>query len=513
MVTLSEIANYLNARAGGGQTGKLSTAVGAFNASVTHDSRRVRPGGIFVAITGAQTDGNQFVAEAVKRGAIAVISERQRPEGLNAVWMQVANAREALAKAAAVVQGNPSRKLALIGLTGTNGKTTTTYLVNSIFAAAGKKTAVMGTIGYRIGDETVDAEFTTPEASEIQDFLRRAVDSGVTHAVMEVSSIALEMHRADELEFATAAFTNLTQDHLDFHGTMENYFAAKKKLFDGSIGQRPTRSVLNLDDPRGVELKDVCGATALTYALDADADVTTTERQFGLDGLNFIADTPAGEIEIASPLVGRPHAYNTLCAVGIGLAMGFDREIIARGINQCTGVAGRFERVSGSEDDITVVVDYAHTPDALVNVLNSIRDAQSSKGGKQATAGQAGGRIITVMGCGGDRDRTKRPLMGEAAAKLSDWVIATSDNPRSENPVMILNDIRIGLDRVMQNYELIVDRREAIFRAVTLAKPNDVVLIAGKGHETYQILPTGKIHFDDREVGREALAERRAKLG
>ncbi|HMV86525.1 MAG TPA: UDP-N-acetylmuramoyl-L-alanyl-D-glutamate--2,6-diaminopimelate ligase [Blastocatellia bacterium] len=508
MVTLSEIANYLNARAGGGQTGKLATAVGAFNASVTHDSRRVRPGGIFVAITGAQVDGNQFVAEAVKRGAIAVISEKPRPDGFNAVWMQVANAREALAKAAAVVQGFPSRKLALVGLTGTNGKTTTTYLVNSIFAAAGKKTAVMGTIGYRIGDEKVDAEFTTPEASEIQDFLRRAVDSGVTHAAMEVSSIALEMHRADELEFAAAAFTNLTQDHLDFHGTMENYFTSKKKLFDGSIGQRPARSVLNLDDPRGVELKDVCGATALTYALDADADVTTTERQFGLDGLHFIADTPAGEIEIASPLVGRPHAYNTLCAVGIGLVLGFDCDVIARGINQCTGVAGRFERVSSSEDDITVVVDYAHTPDALVNVLNSIRDAQLPAGSKQTV-----GRVITVMGCGGDRDRTKRPLMGEAAAKLSDWVIATSDNPRSENPVMILNDIRIGLDRVIQNYELIVDRREAIFRAVTLAKPNDVVLIAGKGHETYQILPTGKIHFDDREVGREALAERRAKLG
>lgn len=509
MVTLSEIANYINARAGGGQTGKLTTAVGAFNASVTHDSRRVRPGGIFVAIAGAQVDGNLFAGEAVKRGAIAVISEQWRPEGFNAVWMQVANAREALAKAAAVVHDHPSRKMALVGLTGTNGKTTTTYLVNSIFTAAGKKTAVMGTIGYRIGDETVDAEFTTPEASETQDFLRRAVDAGVTHAVMEVSSIALEMHRADELEFAAAAFTNLTQDHLDFHGTMDNYFAAKKKLFDGSLGKRPARSVLNLDDSRGAELKEICGATALTYALDAAADITTTERQFGLDGLHFTADTPVGDIEIASPLVGRPHAYNTLCAIGIGLALGFDREVIARGINQCTGVAGRFERVSSREDDITVVVDYAHTPDALINVLNSIRDAQSSKSGKQTAAG----RVITVMGCGGDRDRTKRPLMGEAAARLSDWVIATSDNPRSENPVMILNDIRIGLDRVMQNYELIVDRREAIFRAVTLARPNDVVLIAGKGHETYQILPTGKIHFDDREVGREALAERRAKLG
>lgn len=509
MVTLSEIANYINARASGGQTGKLATAVSAFNASVTHDSRRAMPGGIFVAISGAQADGNLFVGEAAKRGAIAIISERPRPEDYKNVWMQVTNAREALAKAAAIVHDHPSRKLALVGLTGTNGKTTTAYLVNSIFAAAGKKTAVMGTIGYRIGNENIDAEFTTPEASETQNFLRRAVDSGVTHAVMEVSSIALDMHRADELEFAAAAFTNLTQDHLDFHGTMDHYFAAKKKLFDGTIGKRPKRSILNLDDPRGVELKEICGATGLTYALDAEADVTTAERNFGLDGLQFTASTPAGELEISSPLVGRPHAYNSLCAIGIGLALGFDRDTIARGINQCRGVAGRFERVSDNTDDITVVVDYAHTPDALVNVLNSIRAAQAPKTGKQTVPG----RIITVMGCGGDRDRTKRPVMGEVSAKLSDLVIATSDNPRSENPVMILNDIRIGLDRVSKEYELIVDRREAIFRAITLAKPNDVVLIAGKGHETYQILPTGKIHFDDREVAREALAERRAKLG
>lgn len=506
MVTLSEIANYINARVSGGQSGKLAAVVGALNASVTHDSRRVMPGGIFVAITGAQTDGNRFVGEAAKRGAIAIISEQPRPNDFQGGWLQVANAREALAKAAAIVHDFPSRKLALVGLTGTNGKTTTTYLVNSIFAAAGKKTAVMGTIGYRIGDKTMDAEFTTPEASEVQDFLRRAVNSGVTHAVMEVSSIALDLHRADDLEFAAAAFTNLTQDHLDFHGTMENYFAAKRKLFDGTIGKRPAHSIINLDDPRGAELKAICGATTLSYALDAEADITTAERHFGLDGLRFTARTPVGKIEISSPLVGRPHAYNSLCAIGIGLALGFDRETIALGINQCSGVAGRFERVSASDDDITVVVDYAHTPDALVNVLNSIHDAQAHKNGKR-------GRVITVMGCGGDRDRTKRPVMGEASAKLSDLVIATSDNPRSENPVMILNDIRVGLDRVSQNYELIVERREAIFRAIALAKPNDVVLIAGKGHETYQILPTGKIHFDDREVAREALAERRAKLG
>jgi UDP-N-acetylmuramyl-tripeptide synthetase len=510
MVTLSEIASYINARVSGG-SGRLDTSVGAFGSAVTHDSRRAMPGGIFVAITGAQTDGNRFVGEAAKRGANIIVSEKPRPEDFKGVWLQVADAREALARVAAIVHGHPSRQLALAGLTGTNGKTTTAYLVDSIFAAAGKKSAVMGTIGCRIGNEKIDSEYTTPEASEIQDFLRRAVESGVTHAVMEVSSIALDLCRANELEFAAAGFTNLTQDHLDFHGTMENYFAAKKKLFDGSTttgGKRPAASVINVDDPCGAELVKIAGKTALTYALDAEAEITTAERRFTLDGLRFTAETPAGKVEIESSLVGRPHVYNSLCAIGLGLALGFDRDTIARGINQCRGVAGRFERVSGAGDEVTVVVDYAHTPDALVNVLGTVHEAQSHKNG-----GQKKGRVITVMGCGGDRDRTKRPLMGEAAARLSDQVIATSDNPRSENPAMILNDIRIGMDRVGKSYELIVDRREAIFRAVTVAQPGDVVIIAGKGHETYQILPTGSIHFDDREVAREALAERAGKIG
>jgi UDP-N-acetylmuramoyl-L-alanyl-D-glutamate--2,6-diaminopimelate ligase len=477
---------------------------------VTNDSRRAMPGGIFVAIQGAHTDGHQFIGEATKRGAIAIVSEQPRaadiaPSELVA-WLQVANARRALAEAAALVHDHPSRKLKLIGLTGTNGKTTTTHIIESICAAASAPTALMGTISYRIGNENLDAAFTTPEAPEIQDFLRRAVEAGVTHAVME-SSIALEMHRADELQFAVAAFTNLTQDHLDFHGTMDNYFAAKRKLFDGGIGQRPAHSIINLDDPRGAELRAVCDDNVLTYALDAAPDIAPIDkdaaRSFGLDGLRFTARTPQGELEINSALVGRPHAYNTLCAVGVGLRLGFDLNVIARGISQCQDVAGRFERVSTGADDITVVVDYAHTPDALNNVLNTVRTAQQSQNGSR-------GRVITVMGCGGDRDRAKRPLMGEEAARLSDWVIATSDNPRSEEPLLILNDIRVGLDRVNKNYELIVDRRQAIERAIRQATARDVVLVAGKGHETYQILPTGKIHFDDREVAREALAERRS---
>jgi UDP-N-acetylmuramoyl-L-alanyl-D-glutamate--2,6-diaminopimelate ligase len=462
------------------------------------------PGGIFVAIIGVHADGNQFVGEATRRGAIAVVSEQPPPADFHGVWLRVADARAALAKAAALVHDHPSRKLSLVGVTGTNGKTTTAHLVEAICAAAGRKSAMMGTINYRIGDRSFDADFTTPESSEVQDFLRRAVEAGVTHAVMEVSSIALELRRADELEFAVAAFTNLTQDHLDFHRTMDNYFAAKRKLFDGSLGQPPARAVVNLDDPRSAELKTLSGETAITYALDAEADITTEARKFGFDGLHFIAQTPAGEIEVNSPLVGRPHAYNVLCAIGVGLALGFDRETIGRGINGCRGVAGRFERVSANGDDITVIVDYAHTPDALGAVLRTVRDARENQSDQKRK-----GRVIAVFGCGGDRDRTKRPMMGEEAARLSEYVIATSDNPRSEDPLLILNDIRVGLDRGGCPYDLVVDRREAIFRAITQARPGDVIVIAGKGHETYQVLAAGKIHFDDREVARAALDERK----
>src|SRR5215468_5352047 len=349
MPTLRDIAGYIDALPDGANQDDM---VDASSSIVTHDSRRVTPGGIFVATPGARVDGNQFVAEAARRGCVAVVSEQPRPSDLTAadsiVWMRVVDARWALARAAAMVHDHPSRKLALAGITGTNGKTTTAHLVESIFTAAGKKSAMMGTISYRIGDEQVAADFTTPEASELQDFLRRAVEAGVTHAVMEVSSIALDMHRADELEFAAAAFTNLTQDHLDFHITMESYFSAKQKLFDGAIGKRPARAIINLDDPRGAELKALSGETVTTYALDAKADITTEARNFGLDGLHFVARTPAGPVRINSSLVGRPHAYNTLCAIGVGLALGFDCETIARGVNQCRGVPGRFERVTAN---------------------------------------------------------------------------------------------------------------------------------------------------------------------
>ncbi len=497
MLSLDQIGRELEARVSGPEGAILSVG----SRVVTHDARRSVPGGIFVAIRGARTDGNRFVDQAVARGVVAIISEEERPQDYRGVWLQVANARLALARAAALVHGDPSTKLRLIGITGTNGKTTTTWIVDSILRAAGSLTAVMGTIGYRIGDEVQPAEHTTPESPEIQDFLRRALIAGAGYAVMEVSSIGLEMHRADHLSFAVAGFTNLTQDHLDFHGTMEAYFAAKLRLFDGSIGRVPEQAVINLDDPRGSIVAGVSrekGSSVLTFALDGPADITASEAVFDIDGLRLVAKTPAGKMMIESPLVGRPHASNILCALGIGLALGIDPEAISYGIAGCRGVAGRFERVSSEVDDIRVIVDYAHTPDALASVLQTI-----------ARVNRNGGAIRTVFGCGGDRDRTKRPLMGEEAGRGSDHVIITSDNPRSEDPLLIMNDIRLGLGRVGRQYELIIDRKEAIFSAITAAKSGDIVLIAGKGHENYQIIGSERLDFDDREVARQALSERR----
>lgn len=494
MILLSDIAQELNAQVTGG---KASIAIAPANFAVTHDSRRVVPGGIFVAIKGATTDGNNFVNQATQRGALAILSESPRPTDFTGVWLQVADARSSLAHAAAIVHGHPSRSLKLVGITGTNGKTTTAHLCEAIFRAAGTVPAMMGTISHRIGKQEEVAEHTTPEASHIQDFLRRAVTAGAKYAVMEVSSIALEMRRADYLEFAVAAFTNLTQDHLDYHGTMEAYAAAKSKLF----AKAKDFAVINFDDSFGAQLPQVTSAKVLSYAIDTSADITPDRNDFGLTGLSFTARTPVGNIEIRSPLVGRPQAYNILCAVGIGIALGIDAESIARGISASQGAAGRFERVTTAEDDITVVVDYAHTPDALVNVLKTAREV--------ATA--TNGRVVTVFGCGGDRDKTKRPLMGQDAGRLSEVVIATSDNPRSEDPAAILREIEVGLKQANGNYELIEDRREAICKAIMQARSNDVIVIAGKGHEDYQILASGKIHFDDREVAQEALQQRKAK--
>jgi UDP-N-acetylmuramyl-tripeptide synthetase len=464
---------------------------------VTHDSRQVRAGSLFVAVRGALFDAHRFVNQVINQGAVGVISELEPPENFGGAWIQVFEVRTAMALAAAEVHGYPSRELQLVGITGTNGKTTTTYLVAAIAEAAGEPVAMTTTVEYRVDKERWKAERTTPEATDMQRILRRAVDAGCRMAVMESSSQAIDLHRCDGLQYSVAVFTNLTRDHLDYHGTMENYFAAKRRLFDGSLGGTPRVSVINVDDERGVVLAhdlEKNGMNVIRYALNAEADVTATDVEHSLEGMRFRLRTPAGERELHSPLVGRPHIYNILAATASGLALDYDLDIIARAIETCTGAPGRFERVPHA-GDFAVVVDYAHTDDALVNVLRTARDV-------------ARGRVITVFGCGGDRDRSKRAPMGEAAASLSDVVILTSDNPRTEDPLRILADVEVGMRETAKPYQKIADRREAIERAIMEARAGDLVVIAGKGHEDYQIIGRETFHFDDKEVAREALASR-----
>jgi UDP-N-acetylmuramyl-tripeptide synthetase len=463
---------------------------------VTHDSRQCGPGVVFVAISGDRFDGNDFVRQAIDLGVVGIISEREVTPCGPAPWIQVPDARQALSRAAAAVHGYPARKLKVVGITGTNGKTTTAHLVDSIIRRAEGQSAMLGTITYRIGDESVEAHHTTPEASDIQRFLARAASVGCKSGAMEISSHAIELRRADHLDLAAAVFTNLTRDHLDYHKSMEAYFGAKAKLFDGSIGAAPLASIINTDDEYGRKLVSRAGGRIVTYGL-SDADVTVSRYNTSQGGLEISAVTPNGAVEIRSPLVGRPHVYNILAATAAGLALDFELDSIAGGVAACPTVAGRFEQVvagARTPREFRVVVDYAHTEDGLLNVLTTAREITGNHG-----------RVITVFGCGGDRDRTKRSPMGETAGRLSDIVIVTSDNPRSENPDSIISEIEPGLKRSGRDYLKIPDRRKAIFRAIEEARSGDLVLIAGKGHETYQIIGSIRTHFDDREVAREAM--------
>jgi UDP-N-acetylmuramoyl-L-alanyl-D-glutamate--2,6-diaminopimelate ligase len=476
--------------------------LGAEARDVTHDSRECRPGGVFVAIRGENFDGHRYIGQAVELGVVAVISELalgafSSTAALVPAWIQVPNARAALARAGAAIHGHPSRRLKLVGITGTNGKTTTAHLIDAITRAAEGTSAMFGTINYRIGDQSSTAHHTTPEAADIQRMLAQAVEAGCRSAVMEVSSHAIELHRADSLKFEVAVFTNLTRDHLDYHKTMESYFAAKERLFT-SLDAIPETAVLNVDDEYGRRLlKSARSKSIVTYGLTSTADVYASGAYFSAEGLKFEAATPAGAIEVVSRLVGRPHVYNLLAAISAGLALGFDPAEIARGIRECPVVPGRFEQVIANGlpgSSFTVIVDYAHTDDALKNVLQTAREVAGDRG-----------RVITVFGCGGDRDRTKRAPMGEIAATMSDIAIVTSDNPRSEDPNAIIEDVEVGLKRAGRAYLKQADRRLAIFEAVSKARAGDVVMIAGKGHEPYQIIGDKTIHFDDREVAREAL--------
>ncbi|MCC6990351.1 MAG: UDP-N-acetylmuramoyl-L-alanyl-D-glutamate--2,6-diaminopimelate ligase, partial [Acidobacteria bacterium] len=394
-------------------TEAMSARTPAFS-GVAYDSRRVTDGTVFVALKGLKADGLDFVPEALRRGATLVVSESSRPDGLDVPWVVVRDGRLALALIGAEVHGHPSREIPVIGVTGTNGKTTTTYLLAAILDAAGQSAGVMGTVHYKIGQEAREAARTTPEASDVQALLRQMIDAGNRSCVMEVSSHALALRRVDGVRFAAGAFTNLTRDHLDFHADMESYFAAKRRLFEMLGPDAP--GIINADDPRAATLVGTC-ARPLTYGIQKPADVRPEGLVMDLAGVRFTATTPAGPVEIRSSLVGRPNVYNLLAAVATASALGIPREAIAAGLASQTGVPGRFEVVSSPADGVTVVVDYAHTDDALRNLIETARPLTA-------------GRVITLFGCGGDRDRTTRPLMGMVAARLSDVVVITSDNPR-----------------------------------------------------------------------------------
>jgi UDP-N-acetylmuramoyl-L-alanyl-D-glutamate--2,6-diaminopimelate ligase len=466
---------------------------------VTHDSRQAAPGIVFVALRGQHADGTVFSPQAIGAGASAVVAERPPAAPVAVPWLVVNDARLALARLAAEFFGHPSREMRVVGITGTNGKTTTGYLTSAVFEAAGVRCGLIGTVTYRIGNEAFEATRTTPEAPELQGFMRRMVSAGCGACVMEVSSHALALGRADGIEFAAGVFTNLTRDHLDFHADMESYFAAKRRLFEMLPAGAP--AIVNVDDPRGAALLDGVRRT-VTYAVHKPADVTPGPLSYSLAGLTFEISTPSGPVRVNSKLVGKPNVYNILATVATATSLDVPIEAIEQGVRDLPGVPGRFELASAAGDDITVLVDYAHTDDALRNLLETARPMATR-------------RLITVFGAGGDRDRTKRPLMGMVAARLSDVVVITSDNPRSEDPLRIIEEVRRGADPEVRhsNAEVltIADRHDAIVDAITRALPGDVVLVAGKGHEKYQETAGRTVAFDDVAVAREALEARRLK--
>jgi UDP-N-acetylmuramoyl-L-alanyl-D-glutamate--2,6-diaminopimelate ligase len=461
-----------------------------------YDSRKVEKDTLFFAFAGARFDGRQFAREAAARGACAVVSELPRSEDPatsgTIPWIEVEHGRKALAIAARNFYAQPDERVYFTGITGTNGKTTTAYLTDAILRKAGAPTAMIGTIEYRIGDEIRKAPNTTPESLDVIRLAAELEQRGGRYLTMEVSSHGLALARVYGMHFHTAVFTNLTRDHLDFHQTMEDYAAAKRILFSPDEGPAPQWAILNVDDPASDSMLPPGGARVIRYGLEEGADLRAENIRSGFDGLHFDAVYQGQRQAIESVLVGRINVSNILAAVGVGLSYGMQLGAIAEGIRMCPPVRGRFERVDGGQPFL-VVVDYAHTDDALRNVIQVSREL----------AGK--GRVITLFGCGGDRDRTKRPLMGMAAAEASDFVVLTSDNPRSEDPLDIMNDVMVGLGRFDTPLVAEPDRAKAIAHALGEAKAGDVVLLAGKGHETYQILKDRTIDFDDRETARQVL--------
>jgi UDP-N-acetylmuramoyl-L-alanyl-D-glutamate--2,6-diaminopimelate ligase len=463
---------------------------------VVCDSRKVEPGSLFFALHGAKADGNTFIQDATERGVVAVASEDKAPGKIpgGVVWIQVREARKALAIAAANFLDHPGDALQLVAVTGTNGKTTTTSVVDAIIKASGAKTGLFGTIAYHTPLGDYPAPNTTPESVDLQGFFAEIRDTGGKYAVLEASSHSLAMDRLWGCHFQAAVFTNLTREHMDFHKTFEDYFAAKRRLFADTGAGAPEVAVLNADDEFGQRLIRLAKKT-VTYGLESDADITTKKFQLTFDGLNFTAQTPNGKVHVESRLVGRINVYNLLASIGAAQALGLSNEAIESGIRNLESVSGRFQRIDMGQPFL-VIVDYAHTDDALDNLIRTARELNPT------------GRIITLFGCGGEKDRTKRPVMGEVTGRLSDLTILSSDNPRSEDPLKIISDIIVGLQKTAGKYLIEPDREKAIGMAMEEARSGDIVLLAGKGHENYQILADKTLEFDDREVARHALRER-----
>lgn len=458
---------------------------------LSYDSRAAARGHLFAALRGTKQDGLEFVKSAKRRGAVAVLSDRTPP--LDLPWIEAKNPRAALADLAAAFFDRPADRLRLAGVTGTNGKTTTAFLIDAALRKASKLTGLLGTVETRIAGRPKDASLTTPESLDLQRLLREMVDEGVTHATLEVSSHALVQERVRGLRFRAAVFTNLTRDHLDFHGDFEAYFAAKQRLFTEHLHAEGT-AIVNLDDEHGNRLAErLRGPRCLTFGFTPGAHFRPENLEVSLHGVRFLCTTPRGPAEVDSPLVGLFNVSNLLGAIGASMALGLSPQEAASGVSSLQGVPGRMERVDEGQP-FSVIVDYAHTDDALRNLLDTLRSLKPR-------------RIITVFGCGGDRDRSKRPLMGSVAAQRSDLVIATSDNPRSESPSGILDEIAQGFRNHPTPFKMIVDRREAIDAALRSAGPGDLVAIAGKGHEGTQTIRERKLPFDDRAVAREILKD------
>lgn len=465
------------------KTISVSGDIGADISCVCSDSRKVVKGALFVAIKGERSDGHDFIPDAVKKGASAVIYNNPdlTAAGEGAVFVRVHDSRTALAEAANNFNGRPSHSMHVTGVTGTNGKTTTTYIIKSIFEAWGKKTGLIGTIQYMIGDRVYQSSHTTPMADEFQGLLRGMLDEGCTHVITEVSSHALSQRRVDATLFKTVIFTNLTRDHLDFHETMEDYYLAKERLFL-ELSCTSGCAVINIDDEYGRRLAAGCG-TVYTYGLGPEAGIMASEIENTPDGLKFNVLVGGVKHPVVSSLIGLQNVYNILAAVGAGLSGGAPMDVILKGIRDAEAIRGRFERVDAGQPFLAVV-DYAHTEDAIERLIYTAR-------------GLSSGRIITVFGCGGDRDRGKRPRMGAIATRLSDFVVITSDNPRSERPEDIISEIEAGA--VRKNYLIEPDRKEAIKRASLMAGHGDVLLVAGKGHEEYQEIGGARYKFSDKE--------------